>query len=76
MTVLEQKKFRLIRAIMDEPDGNRLSEVERFYEGLSKPSFMCSLDELRESLIQQQKDVKAGKVQFIPHDQMKRKTMP
>ena len=38
-----------------------------------KPSFMCSEAELRESVCQQIDDVKTGKIEFIPHEQLKRK---
>ena len=71
MTVLEKKKYRLIRTIMnaDELLIERMLSVSE-----EKPSFMCSLEELQESLIQQENDLKAGKIKLIPHEQMKRKT--
>ena len=40
-----------------------------------KPSFMCSEDELRESVRQQIDDMKMGKIKFIPHEQLKRKVI-
>ncbi len=75
MTVLEQKKFRLIRAIMNDTDEKRVSEIEKVYKRLTKqeenPSFMCSLEELRASLPEIEKEFAEGK--YIPHEEMKRK---
>ena len=71
MTVLEKKRDILMRKIMnaDERLIERMLSISE-----EKPSFMCSLEELQESLIQQEDDLKAGKIQLIPHEQMKRKT--
>ncbi len=78
MTVLEKKKFRLIRAIINDTDEKRVAEIEKIYKKLSKQeklSFMCSLDELRECLDLQEKDLAEGKIELIPHEQLKRKAI-
>ena len=73
MTVLE-RKAKLVAAILNDTNESRFFEIERMYENLSKPSFMCSLEELKEGIIQQEKDLEAGKIELIPHEQIKRKT--
>ncbi|MDR1156124.1 MAG: hypothetical protein LBL04_15560 [Bacteroidales bacterium] len=74
MTVIEQKKFRLIRSIMNA-DAKKVSEVEKIFGFEQTPSSMCSADELRESVRQQLDELKAGKTDFISHEQLKRKVI-
>ncbi len=76
MTVMEidQKKIRLIRSIMDA-DAKEIAEVEKVFGIGKKPSALCSAEELRESVRQQLDDLKAGKTEFIPHEQLKRKAI-
>ena len=70
MTVLEKKKYKLIRAIMNDMDRKRVSEIERLYE--AEPC-MFSSEELRTSVTQRTNDYYAGKMELIPHDEIKRK---
>ena len=71
MTVMEKEKYRLIQEIINDTDEGRIFKVTMLYK--EKPSFMCSEGELRESVRQQIDDMKTGKVEFIPHEQIKRK---
>ena len=72
MTVLEKKKYKLIRAIMNDTDGKRVAEIERLYE--PEPC-IYSTEELRASVMQRTNDFHNGKMKLIPHDQIKRKTV-
>ena len=73
MTVIEKEKYRLIQEILNDTDEKRILKVTRLYH--KKSSFMCSEDELRESVRQQIEDMKTGKMEFIPHEQLKRKVV-
>lgn len=72
MTVLE-RKAKLITAILNDTDDERFAAIERMYEQLSKPSFMCSVEELNDSLCKQEQDFISGKIVGVPHEQMKQK---
>ncbi|MDF9828830.1 hypothetical protein [Parabacteroides sp. PF5-6] len=70
MTVLERKE-KLIAAILNDPDEERFAELESIYEKLSMPSFMCSVEELNESIRRQEEDFAAGKIKTIPHEEVR-----
>ena len=72
MTVLEKKKYNLIRAIMNDTDTGRVTAIERLYS--TEPRTYAA-EELRESVMQRTQDFYDGKMELIPHDQMKRKVV-
>ena len=72
MTVLEKKKYNVIRAIMNDTDTKRVAEIERLYN--PKPCVHIA-EELRASVMQRTQNFYAGKMELIPHDQMKRKVV-
>jgi len=70
MTVLEKKKYKVIRAIMNDTNSSRVTEIERLYE----PEPCTYTDaEIRTNVMQRTKDFYAGKMELIPHDQIQRK---
>ncbi len=69
MTVLEQKKFRLIRAIMNDTDADRVSRIERLYD---ENPLLYSAEELNESLCQIEKDFENGKMKSYSSTQMRK----
>ncbi len=76
MTVLERKKSKLIRAIMDDTDENRISEMERVYRRLRKQqSEPCvySVKEMNESLCKIEQDFATGKIAGYTSDQMRKR---
>ncbi len=54
-------------------DEKKVSGVEKIFGFEKKPSSMCSAEELRESVRQQLDDLKDGKIDFIPHEQLKKR---
>ena len=72
MNVLEKKKYNVIRAIMNDTDSRRVTEIERLYD--PEP---CTYTEkaLRTSVIQRTQDFYDGKMELVPHDQIKRKVV-
>ena len=72
MTVLEKKKYNVIRAIMNDTDSGRVTEIERLYN--PEPCIYTE-EELRTSVMQRTQDFYDGKMKLIPHDQMKRKVV-
>ena len=72
MTVLEKKKYNVIRAIMNDTNTRRVTEIERLYN--SEPCTYTA-EELQESVMQRTQDFYDGKMELIPHDQMKRKVV-
>ena len=70
MTVLEKKKYKVIRAIMNDTDRNRVTEIERLYD--SAPCVLTA-EELQESVARRTNDFYNGKMELIAHDQIKRK---
>jgi hypothetical protein len=72
MTVLEKKKYNIIRAIMNDTDTRRVKEIERLYN-----SVPCTYtaEELRTSVMQRTQDFYDGKMELIPHNQIKRKVV-
>ena len=72
MTIIEKKKYKLIRAIMNDTDRKRVLEIERLYE--PEPC-MYTAEEFRESVTQRTNDFYAGKMELIPHDEIKRKVI-
>ena len=65
MTLLEQKKYKLIHAIITDTDENRVAEIERLYKklekDLSKEPCMYSIDEIKNGLPERLKDLADGK---------------
>ena len=72
MTVLEKKKFKVIRSIMNDTDSKRITEIERLYE--PEPCIYTA-EELRASVMQRTNDFYNGKMELIAHDQIKRKVV-
>jgi len=72
MTVLEKKKYNVIRAVMNDTDSRRVTEIERLY---NPEPCTCTTEELRASVMQRTQDFYNGKMELIPHDQMKRKVV-
>jgi len=72
MTLLEKKKFKIIRSIINDTDSKRVTEIERLYE--SEPCIYTA-EELRASVMQRTNDFYNGKMELIPHDQIKRKVV-
>ena len=72
MTVLEMKKYNVIRAIMNDTNSRRVTEIERLY---NLEPCIYKAEELRESVMQRTQDFYDGKMKLIPHDQMKRKAV-
>jgi len=72
MTVLEKKKYNIIRAIMNDTDTRRVTEIERLY---SLEPCICTAEELRTSVMQRTQNYYDGKMELISHDQMKRKVV-
>ncbi len=71
MTVLERKKFRLIKAIINDTDEERLSEMEKVYKSLKKKlpePCMYTIEEIRESLPEIEKEFAEGK--GISHEEV------
>ncbi len=72
MTVLERKKFeqrkiRLSRAIMNDLDENRVSQIEKLYD-VNPLSY--SVKELRKSIDEFEKRYISGNFKGIPHDEV------
>jgi len=72
MTVLEKKKYNVIRAVMNDTDSRRVAEIERLY---NPEPCTYTTEELRASVMQRTQDFYDGKMELIPHDQMKRKVI-
>jgi hypothetical protein len=72
MTVLEKKKYIVIRAIMNDTDTKRVTEIERLY---SSDPCICTAEELRASVMNRTQDFYDGKMELIPQNQMKRKVI-
>ena len=72
MTVLEKKKYNVIRAIMNDMDTGRVTEIERLY---NPEPCIYTAEELRASVKQRTQDFYDGKMELIPHNQMKRKVV-
>jgi len=70
MTVLEKKKYRIIRAIMNDTDRKRVTEIEKLYE--PEPC-IYSKEELRTSVIRRTNDFYNGNMELIPQEQIQRK---
>ena len=71
MTVLEQNKYRLIRAIMDDMDEARVLEIKEIYYNDNNP-LLYSVDELNESLCQIEKDLEDGTMKFYTSEQLRK----
>ena len=70
MTVeLERKKYKLIRAIINDTDFVRVSSIENLYN-LEPCTF--TMDEVKASVIQRKKKFESGQTKTVPHDSIKR----
>jgi len=72
MTILEKKKYNIIRAIMNDTNTRRVTEIERLYN--SEPC-VYTAEELRVSVMERTQNFYDEKMELIPHDQMKRKVV-
>ena len=69
MTVLEQTKYRLIRAIIDDTDEKRIKELTKYYD--DNP-LLYSADELNKRIQQFEKEQAAGKVKYYTSEQLRK----
>jgi len=70
MTVeLERKKYKLIRAIINDTDFVRVSRIENLY---NQEPCTFTMDEVRASVIQRKKKFESGKTNTVSHDNIKR----
>ena len=72
MNVLEKKKYKVIRAIINDTDDKRVARIEQLYDS---PPCTYTTDELRKSVIQRTSDFYNGKMELIPHDEIERKSV-
>lgn len=72
MTALEKKKYNVIRSIISDTNTRRVAEIERLY---NPQPCIYTADELRASVIQRTQDFYDKKMELIPHEQIKRKTV-
>jgi len=70
MTALENRKYSLISAIIEDTNEERVFEIERLY---SKEPCVYSDDEFRAEVLRRWKDYKSGKIIGVPHEQIKRR---
>ena len=70
MTVLEQKKYRLIRAIIDDTDESRVLEIEELY--YSNNPLLYSADELNERIKQFEQDEASDKMKYYTSEQLRK----
>jgi len=70
MTVLEKKKYNVIRAIMNDTNTKRVAEIERLY---NPEPCVYTAEELRASVMQRTRKFYDGNMELLPHDQIKRK---
>ena len=70
MTVLERRKYKLIRAILNDTDLKRLKQIEKLYFDENPLSY--SVEELNESLRQIEKDLENGTMKFYTSEQLRR----
>ena len=68
MTVLERRKYKLIRAILNDTDLKRLKQIEKLYFDENPLSY--SVEELRESIDDFEKRFISGNFEGIPHDEV------
>ena len=71
MTVLEQRKYRLIRAIMEDTNESRVLEIEEVYYNNNNP-LLYSLDELNERIQQFEQDEADGKMKYYTSEQLRK----
>jgi hypothetical protein len=72
MKVLEKKKYNVIRAIMNDTDTKRVTEIERLY---NPEPCIYTTKELRTNVMQRTQKFYDGKMELIPHEQIKRKVV-
>jgi len=72
MTALENRKYSLISAIIDDANEDRVFEIERLY---SQEPCVYSDDEFRAEVLRRLKDYKDGKIIGIPHEQIKKRVV-
>ena len=70
MTVLERKKFKVIHAVINDTDSRRVTAIERLYE--PEPCTYTA-EKLRSSVHQRTENFYSGKMELIPHDELKKK---
>ena len=71
MTVLEKRKYGLIRKIISDTNERRVSAIEKLYNNVE--SCNLSNEEIRNVVIQRRKDFEEGKIFLISQEQIKRK---
>ena len=68
MTVLERKRKRLVHAIMNDTDIERITLVEKLY--FSENPLCYSVEELRERVQEFENEYISGNFKGIPHDEI------
>lgn len=78
MTVLE-RRVRVATAILNDLDERDFSEIEQLFKSLKKRQkpepCMYTMEEIRESVMQRKTDFEAGKIDLIPHEQVKKRSI-
>ena len=72
MTALENRKYSLISAIIDDANEDRVFEIERLY---SQEPCVYHDDKFRSEVLRRLKDYKDGKIIGIPHEQIKKRVV-
>ena len=72
MTALEDRKYRLISALIDDANEDRVFEIERLY---SQEPCIYSDNDFRSEVLRRLKDYKDGKIIGIPHEHIKRRVV-
>ena len=72
MTALEDRKYYVISALIDDNNEDRVFEIERLY---SQEPCVYSDDEFRTEILRRLKDYKSGKIIGIPHEHIKRRVV-
>ena len=70
MTALEDRKYSVISALIDDNNEDRVFEIERLY---SQEPCVYSDDEFRTEVLRRLKDYKSKKNIGIPHEHIKRR---
>jgi len=72
MTTLEDRKYSLISALIDDANEDRVFEIARLY---SQEPCVYSDDEFRTEVLRRLKDYKDGKIIGISHEHIIRRVV-
>ena len=71
MTVLEQNKYRLIRAIINDTNESRVLEIEELYYSNNNP-LLYSAEELNERIKQFEQDEANGNIKYYTTEELRK----